>query len=338
MMKSNNLLSIIVPIYNCIADLEICINSILKQSYNNFECILVDDGSTDGSSKMCDDFALIDARIRVYHKTQGGVSSARNLGLDMATGDFIAFVDADDCIDYDMYEILMNVMLYHKCDIVACSYVAGPVCTPSTNSTVPSPVFLANTVEIYRSATRKHLSIEGYIWNKVINKDIIGKTRFNETITMCEDCIFSWDVFSNATSAYYIDLPMYHYRIRDNSSTRSSSISGHMTAIKAYEYMISKAEKIDYQCTNELYIQYLNWNRAVMRKILMTDCPTGNNNLEMYQIVSKNIILNCHKVKRTMTQMVLDFPLRFGIVPTRVIYVIHSYLVKLKKYKETYAS
>ena len=104
----NSLISVIVPVYNVEDYLDRCIESIINQTYKNLEIILVDDGSTDSSGKKCDEYALRDGRIKVFHKENGGVSSARNMGLDIATGDYIGFVDSDDLLEHNMYEMLLN--------------------------------------------------------------------------------------------------------------------------------------------------------------------------------------------------------------------------------------
>lgn len=116
-------ISIIVPVYNTGKYLERCLNSILKQTFVNFELILVDDGSTDDSGKICDRFAEKDKRIKVIHKQNGGQSAARNVGLDIAKGNFIGFVDSDDWISVDMYEYLYNLLQNNNCDIANARYI-----------------------------------------------------------------------------------------------------------------------------------------------------------------------------------------------------------------------
>ena len=115
-------LSIIVPIYNCEDYLEKCINSILNQSFNDFELILVDDGAEDSSGSLCDKMAMRDARINVIHKENGGAASARNAGLEIARGELIGFVDSDDFIHPQMYEILYEIMQRTGADITSCHY------------------------------------------------------------------------------------------------------------------------------------------------------------------------------------------------------------------------
>lgn len=114
-------ISVIVPVYNVMAYLTRCVDSIRKQTYRNLEILLVDDGSTDNSGALCEKFALEDKRIRIFHKENGGSSSARNLGIEKATGDFIGFVDSDDYIEPEMYERLLAMMLEENLLVTQCS-------------------------------------------------------------------------------------------------------------------------------------------------------------------------------------------------------------------------
>ena len=116
------LLSIIVPVYNVKSYLKKCVESIINQTYTNLQIILVDDGSTDGSQDICDEFAQRDSRIVVIHKENGGLSTARNVGMDRAKGAYIAFVDSDDWLEPNMYEALISQLEKHEADIVACSF------------------------------------------------------------------------------------------------------------------------------------------------------------------------------------------------------------------------
>ena len=116
-------ISIIVPVYKVEKYIHKCIDSILNQTFKDFELILVDDGSPDNCGKICDEYAKKDSRVIVIHKENGGLSSARNSGLDIARGDYIGFVDSDDYIENDMYELLYNLCEENNCDISSCSSI-----------------------------------------------------------------------------------------------------------------------------------------------------------------------------------------------------------------------
>ena len=120
------MLSIIMPVYNTGSYLDVTVNSVLAQTYRDFELIMVDDGSTDDSGKLCDALALKDHRIRVIHKKNGGVASARNAGLGAASGEYIGWVDSDDLVSPVMFQVMMDMAEKYEADIVQCSHVRKP--------------------------------------------------------------------------------------------------------------------------------------------------------------------------------------------------------------------
>ena len=119
-MNQTPLISVIVPIYHVEQYLTRCVESLVNQTYSNFEIILVDDGSPDNCPKMCDDWAKKNSRIKVIHKENGGLSDARNAGMQIANGDVISFIDSDDWIDPKFFEVMLNVMQDDESDIVSC--------------------------------------------------------------------------------------------------------------------------------------------------------------------------------------------------------------------------
>ena len=121
-MNEQPLISIIVPVYNTEMYLDKCVTSLINQTYRNIEIILVDDGSTDNSGKMCDSYAQKDNRIKVIHQTNAEVGAARNVGLKNVSGQYIGFVDSDDYVEHDMYEVLLKTLLQNNVSIVSCSY------------------------------------------------------------------------------------------------------------------------------------------------------------------------------------------------------------------------
>jgi glycosyltransferase involved in cell wall biosynthesis len=116
------LLSIILPVYNAEMYLKRCINSVLRQDFNNFELIIVNDGSNDKSQDICEYYSRIDNRIKLYNQINSGVAVARNTGLEKANGDYILFIDSDDWLDYDMISSMINIFTSYECDLVSCNY------------------------------------------------------------------------------------------------------------------------------------------------------------------------------------------------------------------------
>lgn len=177
------LISVIVPIYNVEKYLRKCIDSILNQTYSNLEIILVDDGSPDGCSKICDEYALKDKRIIVIHKINGGLSSARNAGLDIAKGDYIAFVDSDDWIEPNMYEEMLSFMQSEQLDLVECGI--NLISDSKQKLFKQQP----NIIITGKEALRKHLDPYGKsnqmlprvaVWSKLFKRSFWTQNRFPE--------------------------------------------------------------------------------------------------------------------------------------------------------------
>lgn len=228
---ANPLISIIVPVYNVEKYLPECIESILSQSYSNFELILVDDGSKDKSGIICDEYAKRDNRIKVYHKQNGGVSSARNLGLDNADGEWITFVDSDDIVEPNY---LSSMVLYtENYDFSIIQFSLNRIGWPSSINQEFSNIekilsmkeyaksLLNYTVDtgpcarLYRSQILNNLS------NSVENQK---KIRFNTNLTIGEDLIFNLEYsLKNNSQAILIDKPIYNYRFVENSAMNSKS-------------------------------------------------------------------------------------------------------------------
>lgn len=213
-----DLISVIVPIYNVEEYLDECIISIVNQTYKNLEIILVDDGSPDNCSKICDNWAIKDNRIKVIHKNNGGLSDARNTGLDIATGDYVSFIDSDDWISNNFIEKLLNISKYEKADIVACSinnvysnkvikYQTKPIIGTSNN--IYPLIYCENTF----------FSISAC--NKLYKKNCWNNIRFPYGKT-CEDAFTTYLLVDKANKIVQIDEPLYYYRIRENSIMTTS--------------------------------------------------------------------------------------------------------------------
>ena len=214
----NELVSIIVPVYNVEQYLEKCVNSIINQSYKNLEIILVDDGATDNSGKICDELAKLDNRIKVYHKKNGGLSDARNYGVERATGEYIGFVDSDDYIDPKMYEKLYEAIKKENVDVVECSF----------KIIYPGRVDFFSTEKYYEILGKqeyleeylKMRRIFGSVWTKLIKSTIAKKIVFPKD-KLYEDTYYAYDLINLANSFVLIDNPLYNYLMRENSITNS---------------------------------------------------------------------------------------------------------------------
>lgn len=261
-MNEESLISIIVPIYKVKEYLDECINSIIKQTYSNIELILVDDGSPDECPKMCDEWAMKDDRIKVIHKKNGGLSSARNAGLDMAQGEYISFVDSDDFICQnallDLYDRIKNDesvgivsgMIYRYQNGNASIYKEEWY--HEEEKVISANNFLLETMSLKSSFT---------VWNKLYRRDIIGNIRFREGRNN-EDTLFMYDLGKNilAKNAYMVEIPqyVYYYRYRDDSICTSSKVPLEIDVLGNYEYMMNDCEASNPQLHSVLYRIYVS--------------------------------------------------------------------------------
>ena len=212
-------LSIIVPVYNVDNYLLRCLRSIITQEYTDFELILVDDGSIDNCASILDASILNDHRIFVIHQKNKGVSAARNAGLSIARGEFVGFVDPDDWIEPDMYEILMNAVETEKCDIAGCSWMDN-----YPNNEERRYHSHLETQVMSREEFAKHLfdtppTLAGSVCSKIIRKEIILK-GFSERHSICEDNLFLAQCIVGCKKGIYLNRSLYHVFFRDDSATR----------------------------------------------------------------------------------------------------------------------
>lgn len=215
--------SIIVPVYNVNDSLPRCIESIISQSFKDFELILVDDGSKDGSDIICDRYSIEDHRIKVIHKENGGVSSARNDGLQLATGKYIVFVDSDDYVDegflFDMYSV------GNEGDLGCIGYMLED----NEKNVSKQTKFVNETIEIRNLNAINNLFVDGrfnYIWGKVFDKSIIVRNQlcFDECISIGEDILFVLQYLQNINNINFLDSVAYHY-VKNGTKTLSSDFT-----------------------------------------------------------------------------------------------------------------
>lgn len=220
--KLRNMISIIIPVYNVQAYLDECVCSVVEQSYRDLEIILVDDGSTDNSGRMCDGWAEKDRRIRVVHKPNGGLSSARNAGLDAAKGDYIAFVDSDDFVDKTMFSSLLKAF-DEKMDVgVVCCGISQFKDEDYLDTNPFLKLYNRKfTLLEYWRLILKH-KIDNAVWNKIYRRNVIENVRFREGV-INEDILFNLEVLQNVSFLIYVPDTYYKYRIRAGSITRQAN-------------------------------------------------------------------------------------------------------------------
>ena len=203
-------ISVIVPVYNVELYLDECINSILRQTFTDFELILVDDGSSDKSGMICDEFGKKDARITVIHKKNGGLSSARNAGLDIAKGDYISFIDSDDWIDNSFLEKLLDGYLkYPNVDLSFCKYRRTPEKGPSIGEC--SIISVEQMWNMYFENAFVVIAC-----NKLYKADVFKTLRYPEG-KIHEDEFVLHETLKSVSEAYFIEEELYYYRPNEKS-------------------------------------------------------------------------------------------------------------------------
>ena len=213
----NELISIVVPVYKVEKYLEKCVKSILKQTYTNLEIILVDDGSPDKCGQLCDELAKTDNRIKVFHKANGGLSDARNYGVERANGEYIGFVDSDDYIHENMYEELYKAIKKSGTFIAECGVtrVYKNILRPHYEG---EDYFLVLDREGYLKEYLENKRLYGSAWCKLIHKDLAKKIKF-PTGKIYEDAFYTLELLKNVDKYTLISGNYYYYYIRENSIT-----------------------------------------------------------------------------------------------------------------------
>ena len=218
-MKSDNpKISVIVPVYNAEKYLRRCIDSILNQTFTDFEVLLINDGSTDSSGVICDEYAKQDSRVRVFHKENGGVSSARNVGIQNMKGEYSIHCDSDDWIKVNMLDVLYNQAMISRADVIICDYYS------SKKDTYIRIVQNPTTLDA-KGVCRDILlgKLHGSTWNKLVKSNLIikNKIKFNEQISYCEDVLFNVQLLLTNPSVFYVNKALYVYNQISGSITNS---------------------------------------------------------------------------------------------------------------------
>ena len=227
---NDKLISIIVPVYNAEKYLKKCVESIIQQSYQNIEIILVDDGSTDSSGDICDHLQGKDPRVKVIHKKNEGANAARKSGIKIAQGEYIGFVDSDDWINIDMYKYMHNAIIKNpKIDVVICAYIEV---YENRNKYIPltrNGFAEGNTLQSIQGDMIYNgkffgANINGALWNKLFRKDIIFKyvVESIDDLTIGEDSAILYPSILDSKAIYFLNgKGYYYYRIREGSVSLS---------------------------------------------------------------------------------------------------------------------
>lgn len=263
----DTLISVIVPVYNVKKYISECIDSILAQTYNYFELILVDDGSKDGSGDICENYGKKDERIRVFHKENEGLSSARNKGIDEAVGDYICFVDSDDTLRADYLEKLYNAITVDKSDISICDIQATKLSEENLQKKVIFKMTSADAKKwLYDERTKEYVLMV-VAWNKLYSSKIFEGIRYPEG-KLHEDEFMIGLVLSKASVISFVPEKLYIYR--DNTSGITSDVN--RFNIRHFDVIDAYAERIN--------------------------CATNDGDIEFAIVTLKNALYKCARFYR----------------------------------------
>lgn len=320
-MRKNPLLSVIVPVYNVENYLCQCLDSLLAQDFSDYEVILVDDGSTDKSGEICDNYTAMHSFFRCIHKANGGLPSARKCGYEASCGQYIAFVDSDDWIAPDMYRRMCQAVYDTHADIIHCGYIAAMsdkevICRPSFPTGYYDKKRLLEEVypHMLYSGTFFKYGIAPNFWNKIFRRELLKNHLFQvpDDITVGEDALATYSCMLEASSMYFIDEAFYYYRSNAASMSRKSIPVSRLTENhKMFDTLRNAIDLSAYPCM-EQQLDYF-----FVYQSLLT-----------FTLIFKNMTLASHEMKKIFATE-CKYPLihkAFTNVPIRNIAGTHNKL------------
>ena len=282
-------LSIIIPAYNAVSYLEDCIESVMTGTYQDFEILLIDDGSVDGTGSLCDRLAEQHTVIHVFHTPNRGVSHARNLGINHASGKYIGFVDADDVVAPNMFEALVHCM-GPDIDMTACRFQR---CKREALDVTESPV--ANQTVTNQAETAQKILTGGYgpnIWNKLFKTEVLNQNeiRFRKDCRAMEDMYFTTEYLIYCKKAVFLDEQLYYYITTDGSITstlRDNRVVGsvYMDLPRSWGFCTEVVEPFSHELGNQARARTVMFYQTVLRKLEKPDTQYIN---ETIAYVKKN--------------------------------------------------
>ena len=304
-------ISIIVPVYNVESYVEKCLDSIINQNYINLEIIIVNDGSTDMSGDICENYLKKDDRIVVIHQNNQGLSMARNNGINIATGDYIGFVDSDDWIEPDMFFTLYTIAVENDADISMCNFYYthdSGYKSPFSNETTGTKVLTG-----VHKITHNIRIANNFVWNKLYKRSLFNKARFPKD-KLYEDIFLVYKLIDSANKMATTSQCKYYYLRRENGITLGKfeldQLNNTEAYIERYEYISNKYPTLEKTCRKQIFLSLLwilrkayTWNSIEMykedinsfissiKKYNFEDCGLSIHQETLLELLFKNINL-----------------------------------------------
>lgn len=330
-------LSVIIPAYNAEKTIGRCLNSIINQTYRNFEIIIINDGSIDNTDKILRKYNLIDSRISFYNKENGGVSSARNKGIDISEGEFITFIDSDDYIDKDYFEKLMDLIESNTLDFVMCGIKKEDIKGKILSQMIPTQGIAKNANDI---GQQLNFMDKSFVYGKIYRTKIIKNNgiKFNETMSLGEDTLFVMDYLYHVRDGVgSINESLYHYVNADISSLS-----------KKYHSNIKQIYETIYEANNRLCGRFESYIIPYKKEVLITTMDIQNMYVISSPLTRKERVENIRKymndleIRKAYIQSnpksKIDILRKYLILSRLSILVdiVYSTTVKIKNYNNKY--
>ncbi len=312
-------ISVIIPIYNVEAFLPRCLDSILGGTYENLEVICVNDESPDSCGEILKSYSQKDERIKVVDKKNGGVSSARNLGLSLATGEYISFIDSDDFVHPEYFEVLMKALKAHNADISLCSYAKSFEGKEEINSAS----YLNTPIEILKinPLDPPHM-FRSFIWGRLYKREILRGKAFNEKVSYMEDKDLSLSLICEKENLKVatVDAPLYYYFIREGSLSNNVNIE---KTVASLYYLLNRADDYEKTIQKAVYI-----NEALRYSFIILNRAKEQKDTKENILLAKRLTKDC--VKKMKTVSAFSFKHRFVYSVFATFPFLHKLLRDIK--------
>lgn len=304
-MEKTPTISVIVPVYKVEEYLPRCIDSILSQDFTDFELLLIDDGSPDGSGKICDEYAAKDKRVRVFHKENGGVSSARNLGLENACGEWVSFIDADDYLSSGFFDIDVG----KDCDVIQKSYTIIYEENGNAEQRIVPELDFKTENEFYHFFVTCRTNA---LWDKFIRRELIGKNRFNTNIHIGEDFLFFLSLLGKIKGYKFNNKGFYYYIVRKGSAMEQIN----KNAIERAQIMINNIQNIinilddkkeEYLRDGIIYQSYINTLYDYRKHLDLTSLKIVKRYFKEMSLSKLKYVDNNIKIKLLVKRILIKF-------------------------------
>lgn len=270
------LISVVIPVFNNEKTIEKCVNGILNQDFENFEIVIVNDGSADSSSNVCLRLCEKDERIKYFEKENGGVSSARNFALDRISGKYVYFCDADDCLDRGCFSYMLSLMNEEYApEMCAVSYFVN---NRKIDIGIAKESACVNQLDSAKAIAGINLRYGAFLWNKLFSAGIINENniRFDESIHIREDAIFCYEYIKHISCSASGEKAFYHYIISENTATSQAINERRLTALDACRKIIDLCKCFECsELTDRLECEYTISCLRILTRILRSPNQTG---------------------------------------------------------------